>query len=108
MRGEELSKRRQSILGVDRGEHDRPISGDALCPEHRLRAAVFAQLLLRRTQRRIPEEKWGGEILKSRRVRGRDAKLAQLDLRRRPRQIQRTLRGMRVIVPVREREHLLA
>ena len=108
MGGEELSQRRQSILRVDRGEYNRPIAGDALCPEHRLRAMVLAQLVLRRPQRRVSEEEVTGEILEDRGVGGCDAKLAQLDLRRRPRQIERALRGMRVIVAVSEREHLLA
>ena len=42
------------------------------------------------------------------RIRGRDAQLTQLDLCRRPREVQRALRGMRVIVAISEREQLLA
>ena len=106
MRDEQLPHAGQSHLGANRGEHDWPVAGDAVCPQCRLTAPVRDAFGLRRAQRFAWIDERPGEILERRRGFGRDVEIAQLDLCAHARQREGTLGGSEVVVPIRSDERL--
>ena len=104
VRREQLPQRGQAFGRIDRGEHDGPITRDGRRPQHRLRAAVPAQLFLGGAQGRVGEEEMPGQLLEHPGVAGRDAELAQLDLGRSPGEVQRALGRTRMVIAIGELE----
>ena len=71
-------------------------------PERRLPALVLLQLALRGAEPGVRVEEVAGQLRVERRVGRRDLEVAQLDLRLRPRQVERALRAVGILVAVGE------
>ena len=69
-------------------------------PQRRLRAPARCAFLLRRPKCLARVDQGAGKLLVQRRRVRRDVEVAQLDLRHRPRERERALRGAEVVVPV--------
>src|SRR6185437_1659372 len=84
------------------------VAGNTVSPEAGLRAFIAAELRLRRAQFRARIEEMAGQLLEAGSVRGTDLELVQLHLRRCPRQVERPLRRMRIVITTGELERALA
>ena len=93
---------------VDLEQHDRQIARDPLAPDGRGRAAAAPDRARRRSQRCVGVQHVPGQALEQRRVRRRDAQVAQLDLGLRPRESACPGEGVRIAVLVQQVERLLS
>ena len=100
VRHEQLADTRQAGLGADRGEDHGPVTGDAMRPECGLRPAIRRALRLWRAHGFPWIDERARELLVEGGGGGRDVEVAELDLRNRPRQRERTLRRTEVVVTI--------
>ncbi len=106
VRPQELPRDLPFLLRLDLHQSDRKIAGDAVGPEPGLAAAVFGQLLRRRTQRGIDVEQTIGQTLEEMRLVLCDPEVVQLDLGLGPGQRALSLEGCPLAVFLRRREGL--
>ena len=100
VRDEQLVHAWQPHRVGDRGQHDRPIAGNALTPQRTLPSPILGARLRRRAQLLVRVEKCAGEHLVERRVRGRHVEAAKLHLRRGPRQRECAIGSAEIAIAV--------
>ena len=103
-----LAYQAQLLAVADAHQYDRLVAGDAEPPQVRLPLTVGSDDRRRRPQRRAGVEDECRQSLEEVRLLGRQFQVAELDLRVRPRQLERPRHAVRVVVLIGQRERLFA